>query len=68
MCEILSQFRSLSFELSYLVRKLNGAFELSLIYTYTWTLVQYATLKIERQQLQEYLDTLLANILERDPR
>ena len=29
---------------------------------------QYATLKIERQQLQEYLDTLLANILERDPR
>lgn len=28
---------------------------------------EYATLKIERQQLQEYLDTLLANILERDP-
>jgi len=29
--------------------------------------MKYATLKIERQQLQEYLDTLLANILERDP-
>ena len=67
VCEILSQFRSL-FWTQLFGAQVNGAFELSLICTYTWTLVQYATLKIERQQLQEYLDTLLANILERDPR
>jgi len=29
--------------------------------------MKYAQLKMERQQLQEYVDTLLANILERDP-